>query len=66
MLVPRPMMLPGFRIEPQPTSTLSPSMAPIFFASGFDLAVFGVDFHQKFIGFYVGGDGTGTHVGFIA
>ncbi len=33
-------------------------MAPIFLRPVFYLAVFGVDFYQKFIGFYVGGDGT--------
>lgn len=30
ILVPAPIMLPGLRIEPHPTSTLLPRIAPIF------------------------------------
>ena len=37
-----------------------------FFQAGFQMAAVYVDLHQGFVGFYIGGDGAGAHVGFVA
>ena len=61
-----PTTVPGFNTLLQPTSTSSPSIAPKFFQSGFDLFICAFDNNELLIGFYIGSNGTGTHMGFVS
>ncbi len=58
LLVPRPMMLPGFRMEPQPTSTLSPRLVSADFLR--PVSTLPSSAISQVYRIYVGGDGTGT------
>ena len=61
-----PTTVPGFNTLLQPTSTSSPSIAPNFFQSGFDLLIGAFDNDKLLVGLYIGSNGTGTHVRFVA
>ena len=54
-----PITVPGFKTEPQPTSTKSPRIAPNFFNPVSILSILCVDsLNQSLVRLHVGGDGT--------